>query len=81
MARKMSSPAAPKILPSGTIVTCPSCNLVLMQLKEDLLQGQVIKSSYFEPINHKPVPNTFMRCPACDTSYAGFKIHTSEGWK
>lgn len=52
------------------ILDCPKCKRNLYVLVQSVCLGDQIKSSQFEPVNFdvpKPISNTEMRCPFCNT--------------
>ncbi len=75
-----------KVLPKGTEITCPSCHKILMRSNVDIQSGQILKTDYFDPVEHAPTKHTKMECPFDGTPYgqASFgvmKVHTKDGWK
>jgi hypothetical protein len=73
-----------KILPKGTEITCPVCERIMVRSNRDITSGELLKSSYFDPVQANPLPHTRMECPFDGASYGIYppgKVHTKEGWK
>lgn len=69
-----------EMLPEGTKITCPKCGDLIAKALRDIFPG-VISPAQFELHQDGHAAGQPMICKKCETKFAGWMIHTSEGWK
>lgn len=69
-----------EILPVGTQVTCPKCGDHIATVLVDVSPG-LINPAHFEMHQAGHGSGKPMVCTNCASKFAGWMIHTSEGWK
>ena len=70
-----------RMLPIGTLVTCPKCAAEIAVVKYPLYDGEVFSTNHVTLIQQGHAEKRKMTCNDCGTAFAQMMIHTKEGWK